>query len=36
MAIIDRTKKPSPLDRDENIFLGIDLPFEKSEFRIIL
>ena len=31
MAIIDKTKKPNPNDRNENIFLGIDLPFELSD-----
>ena len=30
MAILDTTKKPFIDDRDENIFIGIDLPFRKS------
>lgn len=30
MAIIDRNKKPYVSDRDESIFIGIDLPFRKS------
>ena len=31
MAIKDTTKKPYIIDRDEEIFVGIDLPFRKSE-----
>ena len=31
MAIRDTTKKPYIVDRDENIFIGIDLPFRKSD-----
>ena len=31
MAIIDLNKKPYVLDRDESIFIGIDLPFRKSD-----
>ena len=31
MAIKDTTKKPFIEDRDENVFIGIDLPFRKSE-----
>ena len=30
MAIIDPSKKPYIVDRDENIFVGIDLPFRLS------
>lgn len=30
MAIIDLTKKPYINDRDDNVFIGIDLPFRKS------
>jgi len=30
MAIIDNSKKPFIQDRDENIFIGIDLPFRLS------
>ena len=33
MAIKDTTKKPYIEDRDENIFIGIDLPFRKSNGR---
>ena len=31
MAIIDRNKKPFIQDRDTNVFIGVDLPFRKSE-----
>ena len=31
MAIINKNVKPLKNDRDENIFIGIDLPFTKSE-----
>ena len=31
MAIKDITKKPFVEDRDNNVFIGIDLPFRKSE-----
>ena len=31
MAIIDKSKKPNVIDRNDNIFIGIDLPFEKSD-----
>ena len=31
MAIKDTTKKPYIIDRDEEIFVGIDLPFRKSD-----
>jgi len=31
MAILDRNKKPLVIDRNENIFIGIDLPFRKSD-----
>ena len=31
MAILDTSKKPFIQDRDDNIFIGIDLPFHKSE-----
>ena len=30
MAIIDTTKKPYIVDRDENVFIGIDYPFHRS------
>ena len=30
MAILDTSKKQLIQDRDENIFIGIDLPFRKS------
>tara|TARA_Y100001963_G_scaffold120216_1_gene167995 strand:- start:2572 stop:3009 length:438 start_codon:yes stop_codon:yes gene_type:complete len=33
MAIKDTTKKPYIIDRDDKIFVGIDLPFRKSEGR---
>ena len=33
MAIINKNVKPLKNDRDENIFIGIDLPFRKSEGR---
>jgi len=33
VAIKDTTKKPYIEDRDENIFIGIDLPFRKSNGR---
>ena len=33
MAIKDTTKKPYIVDRDDEIFIGIDLPFRKSEGR---
>ena len=31
MAVIDRNKKQFIQDRDENVFIGIDLPFQKSD-----
>ena len=31
MAIRDINKKPHIIDRDNNIFIGIDLPFRKSD-----
>ena len=31
MAIINKNVKPLKNDRDENIFIGIDLPFRKSD-----
>ena len=31
MAIKDTTKKPFIEDRDDNVFIGIDLPFRKSD-----
>ena len=31
MAIKDLTKKPFIEDRDDNVFIGIDLPFRKSD-----
>lgn len=31
MAILDTSKKPFIEDRDERIFIGIDLPFRKSD-----
>ena len=31
MAIKDTSKKPFIEDRDDNIFIGIDLPFRKSD-----
>ena len=31
MAIRDITKKPFIQDRDENVFVGIDYPFHKSD-----
>ena len=31
MAVRDTTKKPFIDDRDEKVFIGIDLPFRKSE-----
>ena len=31
MAIKDLSKKPFIEDRDDNVFIGIDLPFRKSE-----
>ena len=31
MAILDKSKKPYIVDRDENVFIGIDLPFRKSD-----
>ena len=31
MAIKDTSKKPFVEDRDSNIFIGIDLPFRKSD-----
>ena len=31
MAILDTSKRPFIQDRDELIFIGIDLPFRKSE-----
>ena len=31
MAIKDKTRKPFIEDNDENIFIGIDLPFRKSD-----
>ena len=31
MAILDTTKKPYIADRDENIFIGLDLPIRRSD-----
>ncbi len=31
MAVRDTTKKPFIADRDDNIFIGIDYPFHKSD-----
>ena len=31
MAILDTSKKPFIEDRDERLFIGIDLPFRKSD-----
>ena len=31
MAILDTSKQPFAQDRDKNVFVGIDLPFRKSE-----
>ena len=31
MAIINKKVKPLKNDRDENVFIGIDLPFRKSD-----
>ena len=31
MAIKDTSKKPFIEDRDDNVFIGIDLPFRKSD-----
>ena len=31
MAVLDTSKKPFIQDRDDNIYIGIDLPFRKSE-----
>ena len=31
MAIKDLSKKPFIEDRDDNVFIGIDLPFRKSD-----
>ncbi len=31
MAVKDTSKKPFIVDNDENIFIGIDLPFRKSD-----
>ena len=31
MAIKDLSKKPFIVDRDNNVFIGIDLPFRKSD-----
>ena len=31
MAILDKSKKPYVVDRDEDVFIGIDLPFRKSD-----
>jgi phage baseplate assembly protein W len=31
MAILDKSKRPSIIDRNENIFIGIDMPFRKSD-----
>ena len=31
MAILDTSKKPYIIDRDERISIGIDLPFRKSD-----
>jgi hypothetical protein len=31
VAVLDTSKKPFIQDRDDNIFIGIDLPFHKSE-----
>ena len=33
MAIKDTTKKPYIVDRDESIFIGLDLPIRKSDGR---
>ena len=33
MAIKDTTKKPYIVDRDDKVFVGIDLPFRKSQGR---
>ena len=33
MAVKDTTKKPYIEDRDENVFIGIDLPFHRSSGR---
>ena len=30
MAILDTSKRPQVVDRDELVFIGIDLPFRKS------
>ena len=31
MAILDTSKRPLIVDREENVFIGIDLPFHKSQ-----
>ena len=31
MAVLDKSQKPFIQDRDSNVFIGIDLPFRKSE-----
>tara|TARA_R110002074_G_scaffold284548_4_gene456295 strand:- start:6630 stop:7073 length:444 start_codon:yes stop_codon:yes gene_type:complete len=31
LAVLDTSKKPFIQDRDDNIYIGIDLPFRKSE-----
>ena len=31
MAVLDTSKKPFIQDRDNNVFIGINLPFKKSE-----
>ena len=31
MAILDKTKKPYIADRDNKVFIGIDLPIRKSD-----
>ena len=31
MPILDTTKRPQVVDRDELVFIGIDLPFRKSD-----
>ena len=33
MAIRDRIRKPYIVDNDEEVFIGIDLPFRKSDGR---
>ena len=31
MAVRDKARKPNIIDRDRNIFIGIDTPIRKSE-----